>query len=213
MALPMLEGRFDAAAYLAWEETQEERHEYIAGEVFAMVGVRQSHNLATLNLATLLRRELKGSPCRVFVEAVKTRVEAADCFFYPDVVVTCDPRDRLTPDYVSHPLLVAEVLSESTAAFDRGRKFAAYRKLEVCRTLFWSTWRRSGLRSFAATSRIAGSFTTTVRKIRSSWPRSVCTCRWKRCSKTPARTLPQRPRRRPLSHERHPQPDSVRQAR
>jgi Uma2 family endonuclease len=130
MALPMLERRFDAAAYLAWEETQEERHEYIAGEVFAMVGVRQSHNLATLNLATLLRRELKGSPCRVFVESVKTRVEAADCFFYPDVVVTCDPRDRLTPDYVSHPLLVAEVLSESTAAFDRGRKFAAYRKLE-----------------------------------------------------------------------------------
>jgi hypothetical protein len=56
MALPMLDGRFDAAAYLAWEETQEERHEYIAGEVFAMVGVRQSHNLATLNLATLLRR-------------------------------------------------------------------------------------------------------------------------------------------------------------
>jgi Uma2 family endonuclease len=130
MALPMLDGRFDAAAYLAWEETQEERHEYIAGEVFAMVGVRQSHNLATLNLATLLRRELKGSPCRVFVEAVKTRVEAADCFFYPDVVVTCDSRDRQTPDYVSHPLLVAEVLSESTAAFDRGRKFAAYRKLE-----------------------------------------------------------------------------------
>jgi Uma2 family endonuclease len=130
MALSMLDGRFDAAAYRAWEEAQEERHEYIAGEVFAMVGVRQSHNLATLNLATLLRRELKGSPCRVFVEAVKTRVEAAYCFFYPEVVVTCDPRDRLTPDYVSHPLLVAEVLSESTAAFDRGRKFAAYRKLE-----------------------------------------------------------------------------------
>ncbi len=130
MALPMLERRFDAAAYLAWEEMQEERHEYIAGEVFAMVGVRQSHNLATGNLYSSLRQLLKGSPCRVFVEAVKTRVEAADCFFYPDVVVTCDQRDRLTPDYVSHPLLVAEVLSESTAAFDRGRKFAAYRKLE-----------------------------------------------------------------------------------
>jgi len=130
MALPILERRFDAAAYLAWEEAQEERHEYIAGEVFAMVGVRQSHNLATLNLATLLRRELKGSPRRVFVQSLKTRVEAGDCFFYPDVVVTCDPRDRLTPDYVSHPLLVAQVLSESTAAFDRGRKFAAYRKLE-----------------------------------------------------------------------------------
>lgn len=130
MALPKLNSGFDAAAYLAWEETQAERNEYIAGEVFAMVGVRQSHNVATLNLATILRRELKGSPCRVFVESVKTRVEAADCFFYPDVAVTCDTRDRQTPDYISHPILVIEVLSDSTAAFDRGAKFAAYRKLE-----------------------------------------------------------------------------------
>ncbi len=130
MALPKVNSGFDAAAYLAWEETQAERNEYIAGEVFAMVGVRQSHNVATLNLATILRRELKGSPCRVFVESVKTRVEAADCFFYPDVAVTCDTRDRQTPDYISHPILVIEVLSDSTAAFDRGAKFAAYRKLE-----------------------------------------------------------------------------------
>ena len=130
MALPKVNSGFDAAAYLAWEDTQAERNEYIAGEVFAMVGVRQSHNVATLNLATILRRELKGSPCRVFVESVKTRVEAADCFFYPDVAVTCDTRDRQTPDYISHPILVIEVLSDSTAAFDRGAKFAAYRKLE-----------------------------------------------------------------------------------
>lgn len=130
MALPKTENRFDAAAYLAWEETQPERNEYLAGEVFAMVGVRQAHNVATGNLYNVLRRELKGSPCRVFIESVKTHVEAADCFFYPDIVVTCDPRDRLTPTYVSHPLLVVEVLSDSTAAFDRGAKFAAYRKLD-----------------------------------------------------------------------------------
>jgi indole-3-glycerol phosphate synthase len=83
-----------------------------------------------LNLYSSLRQALNSSRCRVFVEAVKVRIEAADALFYPDLLVTCDPRDRLTPDYVSHPLLVAEVLSESTAAFDRGRKFAAYRKLE-----------------------------------------------------------------------------------
>jgi Uma2 family endonuclease len=133
MALPKTESGFDAAAYLAWEEAQPERNEYVAGEVFAMVGVRQSHNVATGNLYNALRRELKGSPCRVFIESVKTRVEAADCFFYPDVVVTCDARDRETPQYVSHPLLVVEVLSDSTAAFDRGAKFAAYRKLESLR--------------------------------------------------------------------------------
>lgn len=129
MSLPKIQSGFDAAAYLAWEETQAERNEYMDGEVFAMVGVRQSHNVATGNLYNILRRELKGTPCRVFIESVKTRVEAANCYFYPDVVVTCDPRDRQTPDFVSHPLLVVEVLSDSTAAFDRGAKFAAYRQL------------------------------------------------------------------------------------
>lgn len=130
MALPKTEGGFDAAAYLVWEEAQAERSEYIAGEVFAMVGARQSHNVASGNIYNALRRELKGSSCRVFIESVKTRIEAADCFFYPDVVVTCDARDRQTPAYVSYPLLLVEVLSDSTAAFDRGVKFAAYRKLE-----------------------------------------------------------------------------------
>lgn len=130
MALPQAQTKFDAAAYLAWEAEQPDRNEYMAGEVFAMVGVRQSHNIATMNLAVYLRSELKGAPCRIFVESVKTRIEAADCFFYPDIVVTCDARDRATPEFVSHPVLVVEVLSDSTAAFDRGNKFAAYRKLE-----------------------------------------------------------------------------------
>ncbi len=133
MSLPKTANGIDTAAYLAWEETQPGRNEYIAGEVFAMVGVRQSHNVTTGNVYSALRRELKGSPCRVFIESVKTRVEAADCFFYPDVVVSCDPRDRLTPEYLSHPVLVVEVLSASTAAFDRGAKFAAYRKLDSLR--------------------------------------------------------------------------------
>lgn len=130
MALPQTKPVFDAAAYLVWEAEQPDRNEFVAGEVFAMVGVRQAHNIATLNLAMALRSQVKGGPCRVFVESVKTRVEAADCFFYPDLAVTCDPRDRATPDYISHPSLVVEVLSESTAAYDRGKKFAAYRKLE-----------------------------------------------------------------------------------
>ena len=130
MALPQQKQPFDAAEYLTWEAGQAERNEYVAGEVFAMVGVRQSHNVATLNLAMALRSHLKGTSCRVFIESVKTRVEAADCFFYPDIAVTCYSRDRNTPEYISHPSLLVEVLSESTAAYDRGKKFAAYRKLE-----------------------------------------------------------------------------------
>lgn len=130
MALPQAKQKFNADAYLAWEAAQPDRNEYMAGEVFAMVGVKQSHNIATMNFAVHLRNALKGSPCRVFVESVKTRIEAADCYFYPDIVVTSDPRDRATPDFVSHPVMVVEVLSESTAGFDRGEKFAACRKLE-----------------------------------------------------------------------------------
>ena len=121
---------FSADAYLAWEALQVEKHEYINGDVFAMVGVRQSHGTATLNLAFALRHAVKGSPCRVFAEAIKTRVESENIFFYPDVVVTCDPRDRLTPQFISHPALIIEILSDTTAAFDRGEKFAHYRKLD-----------------------------------------------------------------------------------
>jgi len=75
MALPKTANAFDAAADLAREEVQPEGNEYMAGEVFAMDGVRQSHNVATLDLATLLRRELKGSARRVFIESARARVE------------------------------------------------------------------------------------------------------------------------------------------
>ncbi|MDX9706419.1 MAG: hypothetical protein RBT86_02445 [Azospira sp.] len=80
MALSQATTKFDAAAYLAWEAEQPERNEYMAGEVFATVGVRQSQNIAAGDLASFLRTALKGSPCRVLVESVKARIEAADCF-------------------------------------------------------------------------------------------------------------------------------------
>jgi len=131
MALPLeKQATFDAGAYLAWEELQPEKHEYINGEVFAMVGARLVHSIAASNLLVAFRRALKGSPYRVFQENVKTFVAEANAYFYPDVVVTCDGRDRLTPQFISHPSLIIEILSESTAAFDRGEKFAHYRQLE-----------------------------------------------------------------------------------
>lgn len=131
MALPLEKPpTFDAEAYLAWEELQPEKHEYINGEVFAMVGARLVHSIAASNLLVAFRRALKGSSCRVFQENVKTFVAEANAYFYPDVVVTCDARDRLTPQFISHPSLIIEILSESTAAFDRGEKFAHYRQLE-----------------------------------------------------------------------------------
>ncbi len=129
MGLPQSQAIFDAEAYLAWEAEQPERSEYIGGEVFAMVGVRREHATVTLNLGTLLRQHLRGSPCLAFVADMKLRVEQADAFFYPDAMVTCDAHDRRAELFVEHPKLIVEILSDSTAAFDRGAKFAAYRKL------------------------------------------------------------------------------------
>ncbi|PTD95496.1 Uma2 family endonuclease [Pseudothauera lacus] len=119
----------DREIYLRWEAEQAEKHEYLAGEVFAMVGVRREHAIVTLALGSGLREHLKGTPCQTFVADMKLLVEAADACFYPDVMVTCDERDRRAELVIEHPVLVVEVLSASTAAFDRGAKFAAYRKL------------------------------------------------------------------------------------
>lgn len=131
MALPQTKSRFDVQSYLAWEETQVERHEYFAGEVFAMSGGSDAHYTITLNLASNLRSELSGTPCRPFVSGMKVRIASADAMLYPDVFVTCDSRDK-TPESTlakAHPLLIAEVLSDSTAAYDRGRKFEIYQKI------------------------------------------------------------------------------------
>jgi len=129
MNQPSAAGRMSLEAYLAWESCQSGRNIFVAGEVFAMTGARQSHVAVTGNVYAALKAALRGGPCRVFVSDMKLRVDAADMVFYPDVMVSCDPRDRATPLFISHPQLVVEVLSDSTAAFDRGAKFAACRSL------------------------------------------------------------------------------------
>jgi len=120
---------FSAEDYLAWEECQDAKHEYVAGEVFAMVGARREHVVVTPNLASALKQRLRGGPCQAYVSDLKLRVEAANAFFYPDVMVSCDQRDHEASLFIAHPTLIVEVLSDSTAAYDRGDKFAAYRTL------------------------------------------------------------------------------------
>lgn len=132
MSLPQAKPPFGPADYLAWESEQAERHEYLDGEVFAMGGASDAHGTVALNLAVLLHAALRGTPCRPFIADMKVQVAAANCFFYPDLLVTCDPRDRV-PE-ASHakqfPSVIVEVLSPSTEAYDRGRKFSLYRQLE-----------------------------------------------------------------------------------
>ena len=131
--MPHRQPGFDAAAYLEWEQQHSERHEYIAGEVFAMTGATDAHVTVTLNLASLLRDHVRGTPCRVYVADMKLHVATADAFFYPDVFVTCAEADHRQKHYKNTPVLIVEVLSDSTAAYDRGRKFSLYRQLPSLR--------------------------------------------------------------------------------
>jgi Uma2 family endonuclease len=116
--------------YLAAEEISPIRHEYRDGEVFAMTGGTLNHSAIILNLATTLKLHLRGSGCRPFSEGTKTRVESSNAYYYPDVVVSCDDRDRPSKEqYIQYPRLIIEVLSPSTARFDRTEKFADYRTI------------------------------------------------------------------------------------
>ena len=121
--------RMSAEDFLAWEAAQLERHEFVQGEVFAMAGGEDRNNTVALNIALALRQHLRGGPCRVYASDVKLQVDTADSFFYPDVMVTCSAADAASRLVKREPLLLVEVLSPATAAFDRGDKFRAYRAL------------------------------------------------------------------------------------
>lgn len=129
MALPAKTAAFTADDYLAWETQQADKYYFANGEVFAMAGAEDRHVTVCLNLAMALRQHLQGGPCRTYMADIKVQVEAANSYFYPDLLVTCsaaDAQDRLVK---REPSLVVEVLSPSTAAYDRGAKFTAYRLL------------------------------------------------------------------------------------
>ena len=129
MGLQLAQPSLQRADFLAWEADQSGKHEFLSGEVFAMVGARQEHVVVSLALAALLREHLRGTRCRAYTSDMKLEVLAADAVFYPDVMVSCDEADRHRPLAIQSPCLVVEVLSDATAAFDRGAKFAAYRLL------------------------------------------------------------------------------------
>lgn len=116
-----------ASDFLAWERQQTYKHEFIAGEVFAMTGALKAHVTVSMNVAMSLRQQLRGTPCRTFMADTMVQVKAADAFFYPDVTVSCSAADAADPRMVREPTLVVEVLSPTTAGYDRGAKFARYR--------------------------------------------------------------------------------------
>ena len=125
--------RYTVEEYLALEEQSEIRHEFFDGEIFAMAGADVSHNLIGLNFAVSFRLALRGRPCKVLMEGVQLAVEEGRHYTYPDVMITCNPDDQRAKRILHAPVLLIEVLSPSTAEYDRGRKFNQYKKLPSLR--------------------------------------------------------------------------------
>jgi Uma2 family endonuclease len=114
--------------YFAWEETQEERHEYWDGEVVAMAGTTKNHHRIARNFSNRLNDSFGDSRCEAFAGDLRVRVEPRRKYFYPDVVVSCDDRED-EELYVNYPCLIVEVLSPTTESIDRGIKFAKYQQI------------------------------------------------------------------------------------
>lgn len=121
--------RWSVADYLAFEETASERHEFIDGVIYAMVGGSDRHNLIAGNLFIALGNHLPDS-CQAFEQGMKLRfvIDQAESFYYPDVMVSCSEKDRAR-HWRERPLLIAEVLSDSTERNDRTEKFNAYKTI------------------------------------------------------------------------------------
>jgi Uma2 family endonuclease len=117
--------------YFAWEEKQLEKHEYIEGQVYAMGGGSVNHGRIAIRFTALFDTHLEGSGCITGNSDIKVNIVETNNYTYPDASVTCDQRDKTTPNYFSYPCLIVEVLSDSTEAYDRGAKFRMYRKNPV----------------------------------------------------------------------------------
>lgn len=123
--------RLTPEEYLAWEETQREKYEYINGQVYAMGGGSVNHGRIAIRLTAMFDAHLEGSSCITGNSDIKINIAETNNYTYPDASVTCDDRDKSNPNYFTYPCLIVEVLSKSTEAYDRGGKFRMYRQNPV----------------------------------------------------------------------------------
>ncbi|MBC7929737.1 MAG: Uma2 family endonuclease [Rubrivivax sp.] len=117
--------------YLALERQAEYKSEYFNGEIFAMTGASRRHNLIAANVLAALHTQLRKRPCEIYPSDMRVKVGATGLYTYPDVVIVCgEPSfDDKRKDTLVNPTALVEVLSKSTASYDRGEKFEHYRKL------------------------------------------------------------------------------------
>lgn len=121
--------KWTEAEYLKAEQSSEVRHEYIGGDLYAMAGASEEHNFISGNIFAAIRAHLRGKPCKVFIHDMKARVYAQlTLYYYPDVMVVCDPGDD-DRFFKSKPRIIVEVVSESTRGTDEREKLLTFIQL------------------------------------------------------------------------------------
>ena len=129
--------KLTVAEYLAFERSSESKHEFFDGELFAMTGGTPAHSLIATNFASEARAALKERPCVVFNSDLRVKVNATGLYTYPDVTIVCGEQkfDDEQRDTLINPTIVVEVLSKSTASYDRGPKSKHFRKIDSLQAL------------------------------------------------------------------------------
>ncbi len=130
--LPSEKERIGSEEYLRLERKSEIRHEYIDGELFSMTGASFEHNQISANIVRVLGNQFLEKPCYVFSSDMKVRIPEIEKYTYPDIVVACEEAsfEDDNNEVLLNPLAIFEILSDSTEAYDRGKKFAHYRLLQ-----------------------------------------------------------------------------------
>jgi Uma2 family endonuclease len=121
--------RYSFAEYVALEEASIERHDYCNGEIFAIAGGSKAHNKIILNIAITLKATKKNG-CDIFIDGMKLELEKEAFYLYPDLMYTCNDDLEDQELFVKSPSIIFEVLSESTALYDREVKLKYYKKIE-----------------------------------------------------------------------------------
>lgn len=120
-----------AADYLAFERGSEEKHEFVGGEIRLMSGATRAHNLIGVNLTRVIGNQLVDRPCEAYTNDMRVKVAADGQYVYPDFLVACDEPEFEDGEFdtLLNPTAIFEILSRSTAEYDRVEKFASYRTL------------------------------------------------------------------------------------
>ncbi|MCB1142559.1 MAG: Uma2 family endonuclease [Leptospiraceae bacterium] len=122
---------FTEQEYLEYDLASQDKNEFFNGQIYAMAGASEKHNTISMNLSISIGLQLRNKPCKVYAGDMRIKVKSTGLFAYPDLLVACPEKvfSGDSPDTLLNPIVIIEILSDSTESIDRGAKFAHYRQI------------------------------------------------------------------------------------